>query len=131
MCVKRSWIAVVLGVALAGSGWAAPRESFAAFRRQLVSALRRKDGEYVMRLAAKDISWSFGDAPGRAGFAKAYGLPGKSSPFYGKLLGLLGKGSEKLEGGLVQVPAHAAEGLRAGFEQRRGKWVMTYFVAGD
>jgi len=48
--------------------------SFAAFRTALNRAIARRDAAFILGIAADDIEYSFGDSPGRAGFARAWGL---------------------------------------------------------
>src|SRR5258706_126988 len=52
----------------------APDPSFVAFRSQLRAAVARRDGVWLLSIAAPDIEYSFGDTPGRAGFARVWGL---------------------------------------------------------
>ena len=48
--------------------------SFVAFRNALLAAIARKDAAFILAAATDDIQFSFGDDPGRAGFARAWGL---------------------------------------------------------
>jgi hypothetical protein len=48
--------------------------SFVAFRGALGAAIARRDAAFILAVAADDIEFSFGDAPGKAGFARAWGL---------------------------------------------------------
>ena len=48
--------------------------SFAAFRSALQAAIARRDAAFILNVASDDIQYSFGDSPGRAGFARAWGL---------------------------------------------------------
>lgn len=52
----------------------ATNPSFVAFRTQLRAAIARRDGAWLLSIAAPNIEYSFGDSPGRAGFARAWGL---------------------------------------------------------
>lgn len=48
--------------------------SFVAFRNALLAAIARRDAAFILAAATDDIQYSFGDNPGRAGFARAWGL---------------------------------------------------------
>jgi hypothetical protein len=48
--------------------------SFVAFRNALNRAIARRDAAFILSIAADDIEFSFGDTPGKAGFASAWGL---------------------------------------------------------
>jgi hypothetical protein len=48
--------------------------SFVAFRNALSRAIARRDAAFILSIAADDIEYSFGDRPGKAGFASAWGL---------------------------------------------------------
>src|SRR4051812_16754107 len=48
--------------------------SFVAFRVALNAAIARRDAAFILAVAADDIEYSFGDSPGKAGFARAWGL---------------------------------------------------------
>jgi hypothetical protein len=48
--------------------------SFADFRRRLTAAIDRQSAAYILRIAVDDIEYSFGEAPGRAGFAALWEL---------------------------------------------------------
>lgn len=48
--------------------------SFVAFRTALMAAIARKDAAFILAAATDDIQFSFGDDPGRAGFARAWRL---------------------------------------------------------
>lgn len=48
--------------------------SFVAFRAALNAAIARRDAAFILAVAADDIEYSFGDSPGKAGFARAWGL---------------------------------------------------------
>jgi hypothetical protein len=49
--------------------------SFVAFRNALRAAIARHDAAFILSIAADNIEYSFGgDPPGRAGFARAWGL---------------------------------------------------------
>ena len=47
---------------------------FATFRAALNRAIARRDAAFILSVAADDIQYSFGDTPGRAGFARVWGL---------------------------------------------------------
>ena len=38
------------------------------------AAIARRDGAWLLSIAAPDIEYSFGDSPGKAGFARVWGL---------------------------------------------------------
>jgi hypothetical protein len=48
--------------------------SFVAFRNALNRAIARRDAAFILSIAAVDIEYSFGDRPGKAGFASTWGL---------------------------------------------------------
>jgi hypothetical protein len=48
--------------------------SFVLFRTRLLSAIDRHNAAFILSIAAGDIEFSFGDTPGRAGFAASWGL---------------------------------------------------------
>jgi hypothetical protein len=59
---------------------------FVAFRSALDAAIARRDAAFILSVAADDIEYSFGDSPGRAGFARAWGL---ARPATSRLWGVL------------------------------------------
>jgi len=54
--------------------YCAQDRSFVAFRNALNGAIARRDAAFILSIAADNIEYSFGDTPGRAGFARAWGL---------------------------------------------------------
>ena len=48
--------------------------SFVAFRNALNAAIARRDAAFILSVATDDIEYSFGESPGKAGFARAWGL---------------------------------------------------------
>jgi hypothetical protein len=52
----------------------ASETGFAAFRTRLNAAIARRDAAFILSIASDDISFSFGDDPGKAGFASAWDL---------------------------------------------------------
>jgi hypothetical protein len=48
--------------------------SFVTFRGQLRGAIARRDATALLSMVSSDISYSFGDEPGREGFVRAWGL---------------------------------------------------------
>ena len=48
--------------------------SFVLFRNALNAAIARRDAAFILSIATDDIEYSFGEFPGKAGFARAWGL---------------------------------------------------------
>ena len=80
--------------------------SFVAFRTALRAAIARHDAAFILRIAADDIEYSFGDAPGRAGFARAWRLAHPAtSPLWRELGAALRLGCARDEGGEFWAPS--------------------------
>jgi hypothetical protein len=182
--------------------------SFLAFRTKLISAVERKDANYIYSIVDPNIKNGFGDRNGIAWFKRDWKLQNKNSEFWKKFASVINNGG-KFEGdqpkmfiapfsfsnwpddldsfeyfvifgsnvNLRKTPGMSGEILsrlshnvikvleeephvgrkdwrkvetlggqtgyvsadyvrspidyRAGFEKKRGKWVMTFFLAGD
>jgi hypothetical protein len=79
---------------------------FAAFRAALNRAIARRDAAFILSAASDDISWSFGDEPGRAGFARAWGLSRPaSSRLWRELAEALRLGCRRADDGSLWAPA--------------------------
>jgi hypothetical protein len=81
--------------------------SFVAFRSALRAAVARHDAAFVLSIAADDIEYSFGgDPPGRAGFARAWGLAHPAtSPLWRELGAALRLGCARDEAGEYWAPS--------------------------
>jgi len=80
--------------------------SLAAFRARLRVAVARRDGAWLLSIAAPDIEYSFGDTPGRAGFARAWGLSRPAgSRIWGELGAVLRLGCDRAEDGEYWIPS--------------------------
>lgn len=67
--------------------------SFAQFRARLLDIVVRHDGPGLLALTAEDISFSFGEEGGKAGFARAWGLSDPdTSGLWPLLAGVLASG---------------------------------------
>lgn len=81
---------------------------FAAFRTQLRTAIARRDAAFVLSVASDDISFSFGDDPGKAGFAGAWDLAHPDrSPLWPVLAETLRLGCARSEDGTLWSPSMA------------------------
>ena len=78
---------------------------FAAFRADLQRAVARRDAAFILAAAAEDITWSYGDTPGRDGFARQWDLahPG-ASPFWREMAEILRLGCARDRDGSVWIP---------------------------
>jgi hypothetical protein len=84
----------------------ASNPSFVAFRSQLRAAVARRDGAWLLSIAAPDIEYSFGDSPGRAGFARAWGLNRPATSRIWRELGeVLRLGCDRAEDGEYWTPS--------------------------
>lgn len=80
--------------------------SFAAFRTALLAAIARKDAAFILAAATDDIQYSFGDDPGRAGFARAWGLARPAtSALWRELAAALRLGCARDEAGEFWAPS--------------------------
>lgn len=81
--------------------------SFVAFRNALRAAIARHDAAFVLSIAADNIEYSFGgDTPGRAGFARAWGLDHPAtSPLWRALGAALRLGCARDEAGELWAPS--------------------------
>jgi hypothetical protein len=80
--------------------------SFVAFRTRLRAAVARRDGAWLLSIVAPDIQYSFGDSPGRAGFARAWGLDRPASSRIWREIGeVLRLGCDRAEGGEYWAPS--------------------------
>jgi hypothetical protein len=80
---------------------------FVVFRNALRAAVARHDAAFVLSVAADNIEYSFGgDPPGRAGFARAWGLAHPAtSPLWRELGAALRLGCAHDEAGELWVPS--------------------------
>jgi hypothetical protein len=81
--LRTFFVAALLAVSAAASAlpprmppvdYCARDRSFVAFRNALNRAIARRDAAFILSIAADDIEYSFGDSPGRTGFAGVWGL---------------------------------------------------------
>ena len=80
--------------------------SFVAFRAQLRAAVARRDGAWLLSIAAPNIEYSFGDTPGRAGFARVWGLSRPATSRIWRELGeVLRLGCDRAEDGEFWAPS--------------------------
>ncbi|HEY5711857.1 MAG TPA: SH3 domain-containing protein [Allosphingosinicella sp.] len=80
--------------------------SFVRFRNQLRAAVARRDGAFLLSIAAPNIEYSFGDSPGRAGFVRAWGLTRPaSSRIWHELEEVLRLGCDRAEDGEYWAPS--------------------------
>lgn len=86
--------------------------SFVAFRNALNAAIARRDAAFILSIAADDIEYSFGgDPPGRAGFARAWGLAHpRTSHLWRELGAALRLGCTRDEGDELWVPSMSLVG---------------------
>ena len=79
---------------------------FLAFRQSLEAAIARRDAAFILDAATDDIEYSFGEAEGRAGFVRRWGLSDPAtSPFWDELAGALRLGCARDEGGAFWAPS--------------------------
>jgi hypothetical protein len=84
----------------------ASNPSFVAFRGRLRAAIARRDGAWLLSIAAPNIEYSFGDSPGRAGFARAWGLSRPANSRIWRELGeVLRLGCDRAEDGEYWAPS--------------------------
>ena len=80
--------------------------SFVAFRSGLNAAIARRDAATILSIVSDDISYSFGDAPGRAGFAEAWRLDRPAaSPLWRELGAALRLGCARDREGALWAPS--------------------------
>lgn len=81
--IRALFVAALLATSAAASAlpprippvdYCARDRSFVVFRNALNRAIARRDAAFILSIAADDIEYSFGDSPGKAGFASAWGL---------------------------------------------------------
>jgi hypothetical protein len=81
---------------------------FATFRARLQAAIARRDAAFLLSIASDDISFSFGDDPGKAGFVRAWDL---AHPARSRLWRVLGEtlrlGCGHADDGTLWSPAMA------------------------
>src|SRR5690242_15781602 len=98
--------AVALPPRLPPTDHCAQDRSFLAFRAALLAAIARHYAAFILRIAADDIEYSFGDPPGRPGFARAWGLARPAtSQLWRELGAALRLGCARDEGGEFWAPS--------------------------
>jgi hypothetical protein len=91
--------------------YCAQDRSFVVFRNALNQAIARRDAAFILGIAAEDIEYSFGDSPGRAGFARAWGLARPTSSRLWRELGAaLRLGCTRDDGGGFWSPSMSVIG---------------------
>jgi hypothetical protein len=91
--------------------YCAQDHSFVVFRNALNRAIARRDAAFILSIAAENIQYSFGDTPGRAGFARAWGLAHPAtSPLWRELGAALRLGCARDEGGDFWAPSMSLVG---------------------
>lgn len=80
--------------------------SFVAFRARLNAAIARRDAAALLAMVSDDMSFSFGDDPGRDGFARAWDLAHPAtSRLWGELAAALRLGCARDRQGQLWVPS--------------------------
>lgn len=126
---RSQWLALLLcSLALPVlSGETPPKEALIVIK-QVHKASAQQQFQSLTTLMSPEFTWSFG---GDASADQAI-QEWKARP---KLLQQLSRVTagrcEVVSGGIVQCPAGARIGYRAGFKQFPQGWLMVYFVAGD
>jgi hypothetical protein len=96
---------------------------------QVNSAAKRRDFNALRRLMTDEFKWTLGPSSETADEAIAAWRRNRGS--LQELVAATAQGCEVLERTLIQCPAGAGMGFRAGFSQVDGTWKMRYFLAGD
>lgn len=111
----------VAALGLAGTATAAtlpPRDDclrldgYFSLRQELEAAVKARDAARLLALASDTIEWSFGNEPGKAGFAKAWKLDsgdGRASPIWAELDRILPLGCGIEQGGFALPWLYTAE----------------------
>lgn len=111
MLRMRLWPFAMLAVLLANTANAErlyPRDearqdrSFLAFRRQLMTAVRKKDREYLLRVLDPKILVNFGGGQGIGAFQEEWNLKSPGTPIWDTLADVLTHGGEFYQEGSVR-----------------------------
>ena len=85
--------------------------SFVAFRNALNAAIARRDAAFIHAIASDEIEYSFGDSPGKAGFARVWGLARPAtSQLWRELGAALRLGCARDEAGAFWAPSMSLVG---------------------
>ena len=85
--------------------------SFVAFRNALNAAIARRDAAFILSVATDEIEYSFGESPGKAGFARAWGLSRPATSLLWRTLGAaLRLGCARDEAGEFWAPSMSLVG---------------------
>jgi hypothetical protein len=128
---KCSMAAVILGISWhLGSAMAAapiPQEALEVIKTVSAAAARR-DFATLDKLMVREFTWSFG---GDRDARQALDAWRDKRDYLTQLNRITSRKCEFITKTIIECPAKARTGHRAGFERTTDGWRMTYFVAGD
>jgi hypothetical protein len=126
---KLLWLALLqCTLALPALGGEAPPKEALVVVKQVHEASTRQQLQSLAPLMSPEFTWSFGgDASAEQALQEWRARPKALQ----HLSRVTASRCEVISGGIVQCPAGAKLGYRAGFKQFPQGWLMVYFVAGD
>ena len=126
------WIAVLLLSLTEATLASAGEPAIPKLATNLIAAVHKAalkgEPEKLRPLMAADFTSSFG---GDGGIDEALALWGENPVHLQQLAKSTAGRCERVESDEVVCPSEAVIGYRAGFKLAHGRWLFTYFVAGD